>query len=370
MQTNLSPSHRAVLSIANIQLTNALPEDFAEIFTAVNPEDFVRIAQGNHIHALTGRVLLRHPELQNVLPRDLILYLVEMYRANQDRLQHSQRQLKQIGEAFADEGIPAIVMKGGGDVLDPLHDDPAIRFSGDLDILVQEQRADRAEEVLVKLGAQSLRQPASSSNETVSWRGEKYAEHHLPKIVHADWLLPVEIHILSGRGPIDRLLPVPDLFARKVAMGDRVLSVMNPEDRSCHLIAHANHHRGGVDLRAWIDWSALRERCNRDVVGKRLAQEGLEKIFMAFETMADFLETPVSVPNGAFWNNAEIWPLVRNFADTKSRRQFYIYNLVKSKFGAVLKSRDYRNYVLENMMKLDWWKQVWITHKTKRRNLR
>jgi len=295
---------------------------------------------------------------------------VEMYRANQDRVRQSQDQLAQIGEAFAQAGLQGIAMKGGGDVLDPLHDDPAIRFFSDLDILVEEEHAAKAEEILISLGGQSLRQEASSTNEDTNWRGVTYTEHHLPKIVHSDWLLPVEVHFMAGRGVIDRLLPAPDLFARMVETGEGAIWVMTPEDRACHLMAHAHHHGGEVDLRAWIDWSALRKRCDLDMVRARLAGEGLGDVFAAFEAMADYLETPVVDARDMIWGDAAVGQSLRNFGDTTARRRGYIYAFMKSKLGALRASPEYRAYVLKNMMKPGWWKQVWDTHKTKRRNQR
>lgn len=370
MQQDLSPSHRAVLLIANAQVANAQPQNFDAIFAGATPEDIARIAQSNHIHPLVGRVLLHYPDLKAALPRDLSLYFEEMYRANQERVRQSQDQLAEIGAAFAQEGIPAIAMKGGGDVLDPLHDDPAIRFSSDLDILVEEAHAVRAEEILLDLGGQSLRKEASREDEDTNWRGVKFTEHHLPKIVHDSWLLPVEVHFLAGRGAIDKLLPVAEIFARKVESGRGGVSVMSPEDRAVHLIAHADHHGGEVDLRAWIDWSALRNRCDRGEVRKRLAGEGLEGAFDVFEVMADHLETPVMNAENITWDGVGVRTSLLNFGDTQSRRRGYISTLIKRKFGALLRSSEYRTYVLKNMMRWAWWKQVWITHRTKRRNQR
>jgi len=370
MRGELSSSHCAVLLIANTYLANVLPKNISSTFASATPEEIARIAQSNHIHPLIGRVLLTYPEMQKYLPRDLSIYFVEMYRANQERLAQSQDQLAEIGAAFAQAGISGIAMKGGGDVLDPLHDDPAIRFSGDVDVLVEEAHVARAEEILLDLGAQSLRKEVSREDEEANWRGVKFAEHHLPKIVHPDWQLPVEVHLMAGRGAINKLLPVTEVFARKVEAGDSALSVMSPEDRAVHLIAHADHHGGEVDLRAWIDWSALRKRCDRGEVRERLEAEGLAGAFDVFEVMADHLETPVMDAENMTWDGAGVRTSLQSFGDTKSRRRNYIFTLIKRKFGALLRSSEYRTYVLKNMMKPDWWKQVWITHRTKRRNQR
>lgn len=370
MFNELSASHRAVLVLANIHFVDKVPYDLRAIFADVVPKNLVRIAQSNHIHPLVGRALERHPDLKDALPRDLTLYFMEMYRANQERLEWSREQLAQIDQAFADSGISGIVMKGGGDVLDPLHGDPAIRFSGDLDILVQKSHSETAEKLLLGLGAQSLRQKVLASDNKVNWRGMKIPEHHLPKIVHPNWFLPVEIHVSAGQGLIDKLLPVPDLFERKVATDHIALSVMSAEDRGCHLIAHANHHKGEVDLRAWIDWAMLRKICDRETVAERLATKGLANQFAVFERMVDHLEGSVSDQRDDVWCDPLVRAPLLNFGDTRSRRRSYFFNLAKSKLGALLKSPEYRRYVVRNLVKPNWWQQVWKTHKIKRYNQR
>ncbi|SLN58994.1 hypothetical protein ROA7450_03041 [Roseovarius albus] len=366
----LSAAHRAVLQLLQTYVAGTPPEGTVATLSEATPEELARIGQTNHVHALIGQVMSQHEVLQTAVPRDLYLYFITMYRANEERLAETQNQLAMIGKALTQAEIPAVVMKGGGDALDPLHADPAIRFTGDLDVLVPESEAIRAQDLLIEIGAQSILDTELSESQQIGARGFKLPEHHLPKILHPEWQLPLELHTKVGRATMDRVLPALDILSRRVSIGSDGLSVMAPEDRACHLLAHASHHAGEVDLRAWVDWVVLRHRCDRDIVRKRLEAEGLGDVFTNFETVAGVLQGETGEAFEQAMSTAAMSPILHSFGGTRSRQAMYLPLLLKTRLKALARSPEYRRYVLQSIFKPAWWKQVWQNHRQIQKNLR
>lgn len=117
-------------------VTGNVSEKLVSALKNCDPVDLAKSAQLHQIHTMFGSVLARHPELSNAIPRDLTVFFLAMYEANQERLASGVVQLKDIGDNLAAHNIPAVVLKGGADFIDPLHNDPAMRFVADLDILI------------------------------------------------------------------------------------------------------------------------------------------------------------------------------------------------------------------------------------------
>lgn len=368
-ERSLSKAHRAILLIAKAHASKTIPNDLPALLSSAKPESLARIAQHNNVHTLAGEVFVREPGLRDAIPRDLFLYFKAMYTANQERSAKALSQLKQIDKALSQDNIPSIVMKGGGDLLDHLHQDQNIRFVGDLDLLVPHERLDAAQAQLFGIGAETVPFALSSSNPRVNQRGVAPPKHHLPKIIHSDWELPVELHFEVGRTPMDQILPAKDVLSRALATEHGQLMVMSPEDRACHLIAHANHHDGEADLRSWIDWTALRDRCDLAALRLRLKKHDLADVLSVFEDMAEFLKSPDDDALSKRSDGNTAAALMR-FGDSRRRKLRYIPNLVMSKTKALLRSPEYRHHVSSRLLNRSWWRDTCINHWTKIKNQR
>lgn len=280
---------RALFGLAAAAVSGRVPPGLGSALADSDPLVLAREAQRLQVHTLAGPVLVRHPALAAHLPADLVLFFRAMHAANRQRIAQGLAQLAGIGAALDAAGIPAVVLKGGGDLLSPLHVDPAIRYVGDLDILVPAGRAAEAWAALRALGAVPAAPPAHEASR-FDWRGQRLPDHHLPRLLRADWAFPVELHVRAGPGAVGAVLDPAALLDRRVPAGLRGLSVACDGDRACHLIAHATRHDGMVSLRAWIDWAALRARCDRAAVAARLDRAGQGAGFEGCELMADLLD--------------------------------------------------------------------------------
>jgi len=280
---------RALFGLATAAVSDRVSTELGTALAESDPLILARDAQRLQVHTLIGPVLVRHPALATRLPTDLVLFFRAMHAANRQRIDQGLAQLEEIGAALDAAGIPAVVLKGGGDMLSPIHADPAIRYVGDLDILVPGSRARDALAAMSRLGAAPAAPPAHESSR-FDWRGQRLSEHHLPRLVRSDWGFPVEIHIHAGPGATAAVLDTIAVLERCVPTAVHGLSIACAEDRACHLLTHVTRHGGMVNLRAWIDWSALRGRCDHATVASRLRQAGCARTFETCDLMADLLE--------------------------------------------------------------------------------
>ncbi len=368
-ETHLSNAHKATLLLAKAYVSDSVPTELPTLLRSVQPESLARIAQSNHVHALVGKVLIKVAKLREAIPRDLYLYFKTMYEANQLRSTQARWQLEQIDTAFARAKIPCVVMKGGGDLLDPLHRDPGIRFIGDLDLLVPRELTGAAKAALSEIGATMVPFVPSRSSDSINQRGFARLQHHLPKILHSDWELPVELHFAVGRNLMGQILPAEKVLSRANATTCGRLMIMSPQDRACHLIAHANHHSGELDLRSWVDWTELRRRCDRTTIQTRLEKNGLSETLNVFEDMSEFLKSPDIGTLSSLEKSSTVSAISR-FGDTRSRKVQYVRRFLVAKVKALSRSPEYRWYVFSHLLKRSWWRDVCKDHWAKIRNQR
>lgn len=286
---------RALFGLVALAVSGGVPPWLEFALAESDPVTLARDAQRLQVHTLIGPVLTRHPDLAALLPADLVLFFRAMHAANRQRLTEGLEQLGEIGAALGAADIPAVVLKGGGDMLSPVHDDSAIRYVGDLDILVPGARASRALAALTGLGATPAAPPAHETSR-FDWRGLRLSEHHLPRLVRPGWTFPVEIHVHAGPGAVAAVLDPAAMLDRRVPAAIDGLSVGCPEDRACHLLTHATRHGGMISLRAWIDWAALRRICDPAEVATRLGRAGHAQTLGSCELMADLLESGGVLP--------------------------------------------------------------------------
>lgn len=352
---------RALLGLVATAMSAEPPRGLAEMLACSNPEDLARLAQLNQVHTMIGPVLKAHPEAASVLPRDLKIFFETIHQANVVRLTSGIAQLSEIGLALRGIDVPAVVLKGGSDMLDALHEDQTIRFVGDLDILIPSSRALEAEKCLTGIGATAPFGRLEAKPE-LNWRGQKTPEHHLPKLTRPDWHFPVELHTKTGPGLTGRMLAAEDVIARRVPAVFPGLSYPNLEDRACHLVVHAGRHAGPVSLRAWVDWVALRKRCNLSEVRLRLEAHALYDTYKEFEHLADFLENGLVVSKGSSESRSIVSSALITLGSMPTRGPFYLLRQISRRATMLAKSKDYRRYIAGNALDLKWWARVWSSH--------
>lgn len=241
-----SASHRAVLGLLLVALDRPAYDDLEQDLANAQPEHLAAIANQSYGQVILHSAFQRNPKLSTHIPEDLGIYFAEMQRANRDRNQHAITQLRQIAAILAPHGISVVALKGGADVLDPLHATPEHRYISDLDLLVPAAQAPQA--------AQLLRQAKGLS--TADQLVQPRAHHHLAQISHPDWVFTIELHVEAGSDSVAQVLPASDVIARATPSGIEGVMIPNLEDRFLHHILHGQelrHETASLNLRLLAD---------------------------------------------------------------------------------------------------------------------
>ena len=250
----LCPSipHRAILGLVRAAVGGHAGETLVADLGNSNPDDLVRIAVFNYVHVVLAGAFDRFPELAGAVPRDLVIFAEEMHTANQRRNASIRQQLVDIGSALSGEGIRAVALKGGAELLSPLYPEPAYRFLSDADILVAEHHLDKAVAAVRALGAVEGQREAT----------DKPFQHHYWPLHHADWPVPVELHLSVGRPDVSKVLAAKDILRRADFIPGTGLGVPSRAHRMAHSALHAqvssgNYAAGLLSLRDAMEFEVL-----------------------------------------------------------------------------------------------------------------
>ena len=187
-------------------------------------------------------ILHQHLQDRTGVPASVQAVLAEWYRGAGYLTTRLQTDLGHILRAFTKDGIETIVLKGGV-LVETVYRNPALRFMGDLDLLVREDAMPLADRSLRNLGW------VSSENKGAS-------AHHLVPYVREGSRGAVELHRHVLPAPKFFEMDIEDLWRR--ACPERIAGedtwMLCPEDLLLHLCIHASCVGGG---RKWIKALAL-----------------------------------------------------------------------------------------------------------------
>jgi hypothetical protein len=184
-----------------------------------------------------------------------------------------ERQLQEIIEAFQEEGVRVLVLRGPA-LAFSLYEDPAMRPSCDLDLLVLPEQVVQARDILESLGYRCLARRFETARDF--FREECFIHQHNPGNT-----FPVDLHwvhwelhpFFEGSEEVD----IEDLFHRgwKVETPTLTFETLHPVDYLIHSAIHlVMIHKNEMRL-SWIydtallarhlqvpdDWATLQERC-------------------------------------------------------------------------------------------------------------
>lgn len=235
-------------------------------------ERLVALAEKLKLSALLYRVL---NDAGCALPAPLQGRLATAYRATLGRAMRCRWVLMDVARAFADAGVPLIVLKGLT-LAETVYPDLGTRVMSDLDLLVHMKDVDRAHDLLSGLGYS----PHSEANPV--GHGEAFVRQFEGErlYLHPDRpFCPVELHwFLINRDwfRVTTRLEEDALWqrAQPLLLDGLAAWQLSPEDTVLYLCLHlAIHHRyslvrGFVDLDRLIrygpplDWEALVSRAH------------------------------------------------------------------------------------------------------------
>jgi hypothetical protein len=171
--------------------------------------------------------------LIDALPRDLAVYLGELYATNRDRNRLFADALVEVLDVCQREGLSPLLLKGAAAFADDLYGDIGARIQSDLDLLLPPDQACVLSDQLLQLGYQVL-----ESEEDLTDNALPTAHHHhLKALNNPGTPVVIEIHYRAARGKAGEALKdaqtVPTTFAGFEC------HMLTPEWRDLHNIIHA-----------------------------------------------------------------------------------------------------------------------------------
>jgi hypothetical protein len=151
-------------------------------------------------------VHLKEVELLNELPSGLANYLHYLYQLNYDRNSSIINQANKITTLLNKNDIEPIFLKGTGNLLIDLYQDPGERMIGDIDILVEEENMFAASDILKNEGY---------FDDSIYYKGDISNMKHYPRLKNNGEVAAVEIHRQVIIPPYHRYLNSHSLINKK-----------------------------------------------------------------------------------------------------------------------------------------------------------
>lgn len=246
-----SRNHRATLALLRAALGVPPLAGDGEDVRLADPHQIMAIATSHRIlESLAPGVAAGRP-LREELEPNAVVFLEELHAANARRNARLTETLRHLGSVFAAQSWEAVVLKGGADLA--LGNEIPGRFVGDLDLLMPEQNAREAQQLLVSAGWDEYVEP------------DRFVEthHHMPPLSHRQHEGFVEIHLRIGTPAVETALPASLVVAHSVPSGHKGLRVPCRDHRVAHLALHAQFgdfrwEEGRISLCQVADLSRLK----------------------------------------------------------------------------------------------------------------
>ena len=356
-------SARLIAPAAEAGSTDGLRSDLA----ASRPEEIVEIVAAHHVETVVATAF-ELQDLRKLVPRDLIVFFSEMQQANRRRHELLRAQLLEIGRAAAGRGLRLVALKGGAELLSPVHRVRGQRYISDLDLLAAETEIDAARDMLHDLGAHE------ADIAEINIRDH----YHLAPFLKEDWPAQVELHRALGPAELFRSLRSCDVLARALPSGHPGLGVPSPADRILHLVLHARkdageQHRFRVSLRDVHELQAMRTAFPRkelDAARARLPTQSASAPFSLLEGMACALFTPAGWDDLAPQTRHLAEQALVTFGNPADQRQRETLHWLRHYAHALLADPERRRHYMREFLRPGGLRDWWAFHRDRRRRIR
>lgn len=284
-----SAEHRALLGLLAPALGHSPAPGLEQDLKNSDAVKLADAAQSAYVQTLVWKAFRDFPDLQACIPEDLLIFFEEMRRGNGQYNQLAQADLARAGDLLAAEGLRGCILKGGAELVAPSWDDPADRFIGDLDILVDEP-AGRALETLMKAGAICPSEwPIDPEEET--------DKKHYPAIALPDSVIEMELHSRLVDLETNDILEPAQVLDNAQVTGLNGILVPTLRDRILHHVIHAQvNHRAyrnfDIQPRSIIDHAMLLGRLTSDEkhsIRETFVSLGLNREFDTLDALTDLI---------------------------------------------------------------------------------
>lgn len=202
---------------------------------------WLRVIEVANIHRLVPAVggALRLLGESIVVPDDIRDYFTFLFEHNRVRNDGLRDQARELIRGLNAVGIQPLLLKGIAEILKPSLPDPAMRFVGDIDLLIPEADLEKGVDVAFALGYR----PNAGEMKIAP------DEHHFPALFHSQRLAAVEIHRTLGRKRHINSFDPAALFLRALEVEQDGLKfhLLSPTDATIYAAYHSQLHHFTLD---------------------------------------------------------------------------------------------------------------------------
>jgi hypothetical protein len=287
-----------------------------------NWEQIVKIASTH----LVTTALAKPVQAQRNAPEDVKQYFNAILEMSRNRSKIQLDGLSTIVSKLQQRGINPILLKGAASVVSDTYVEPALRFMGDVDILISPDERMATKAVFAEAGY------VDRPGEEPRRAGVFYNEEAM---VHPETELGFDIHVALGRYSYRKFLDSAEFIERATQhwYGDKRFHTPCVNDRIIHCIfheriQHCNHARGCVDLRQLVELRSIIER-NKFEIDWPLIQNHFQKNGQsaALSTMLNLLRVCLryETPLGTFERASDIQQLMTRLDPEANNSRFKIF---------------------------------------------
>lgn len=265
-------------------------------------EELVVIASEQGVSAMMTSLIAKH-ELTALLPSDLIDYFEGMETLNRQRNDQIRDQAIEIAGILNGIGVTPIFLKGAGNLLAGLYDEPSHRVMIDIDILVPHG--------LLFDCVAALRNSGYGEHDEDIVADPR--SHHYPPLFMPGRVAEVELHSEVVAYPHDDLLSAEEIIANRqhIEKEGVTFAVPNVEHRIIHTIVHSqvtdrNYLHGFIMVRQLVECLLLQRAASQELnwpsMEARFASAG-EPLPYACQVFAlnDLFQAGWPAPKTSYW---------------------------------------------------------------------
>ncbi len=314
----------------------------------------------NHLVLPVIYLKFRAHHILDHLPEELAQFLIEVYELNVERNRQIRNQLEIIIGLLNQHNVYPILLKGTGNLLDNVYNDPGERIIGDIDILVLEEDYLKSAGILEQEGYYHNSPPFFDIS----------TMKHYPRLFKQGMPVDVEIHRLPVREEFSKQFSTNMIFEEKKeinAIPDLLFYVLSDRHKVILNFIHTQlsnkgHQYGIVPLRDIYDLYLLSKRIDLSQVLPLIQFREKAVIYFHFSgqvlNIPNFLQFPENFKirlfrrkHDLFIDSHKLYRLNKNTTYISYRFYSYIRQFAKSFY-----SRKDRKSLLMRISNIDWYK--------------
>lgn len=324
----------------------------------VNWELFIRLAS-DHLVTQTIYSKLKKHNLLDELPDELVDVMEEIYNLSLNRNKLIISQIKEITQLLNEHEIEPLYLKGAGNLIDNIYEDPGERILGDIDFLVAEKDYLKAAQVLENAGY---------AGPDVFWGDVKTLKHY-PRLNHPEKTASVEVHRLPVNEQYCKWFSPADAFANSKTIEDFPgCSVLSDEYKVVVNFIHSQLSNKGnlygvVSLRDGYDLLQISTRVSFSTIIPLLKTK--QKALQYFSLCEEILSTDFGYGN--VYKTSSKWFKVKHDLNLDSFVFYKIHKISVKLFERIIigymgqivqsfYSRSVRRSVIQRLSSLKWYK--------------